>query len=108
MKKVLDISMIISICDFVEAFTSRKTKILDGSDKAPDLKGMLYAKYPNDMHTVDVVLSLYKKILDCHSCAGSGVAFANDRQVMLARPVMEPERLYEKRRHCFCTPEGTG
>jgi len=62
-KKVLDVSTIVSICDFVEAFTSRATKILDGSDKAPDLKGMLYAKYPDDQNIVDVVLSLYKKII---------------------------------------------
>jgi hypothetical protein len=47
----------------VEAFTSRSTKILDGSDKVPDLKGMLYEKYSNDLQIVDVVLSIYKKIL---------------------------------------------
>jgi putative nucleotidyltransferase with HDIG domain len=53
-KKVLDISTIVSICDFVDAFTNRQTKILDGSaEKAPDLKGMLYAKYPNDHQVVD-------------------------------------------------------
>lgn len=62
-KKVLDISTIVSICDFVEAFTSRKTKILDGSDKAPDLKEMLYLKYPNDQHIIDVALELQEKIL---------------------------------------------
>lgn len=62
-KKVLDISTIVSICDFIEAFSSRSTKILDGSDKAPDLKGMLYEKYPNDLQIVDVVLSIYKKVL---------------------------------------------
>ena len=58
-KKVLDISMIISICDFIEAFTHRPTKILDGSDKAPDLKSMLHAKYPDDIVTVDTALNLY-------------------------------------------------
>lgn len=57
-KKVLDISVIVSICDFVEAFMHRKTKILDGSDKNLDLKGMLYAKYPNDHQVIDVVLNL--------------------------------------------------
>jgi len=82
-KKVLEISTIISICDFVEAFTTRKTKIfenpkqiqdnpqaaellkkmLNTSDAEPPLKMMLYKKYPNDMQTVDVVLALKDKIL---------------------------------------------
>lgn len=57
-KKVLDISMIISICDFIEAFTQRKTKILDGST-APDLKTMLYEKYPEEKQIVDTALNLY-------------------------------------------------
>lgn len=57
-KKVLDISMIISICDFIEAFTHRKTKILDSS-KSSDLKTMLYEKYPDDQQIVDAALNLY-------------------------------------------------
>jgi putative nucleotidyltransferase with HDIG domain len=60
-KKVLEISAIISICDFVDAFLNRKTEIKDGSDagiEKPDLKSMLYKKYPNDHATVDVVLSI--------------------------------------------------
>jgi hypothetical protein len=57
-KKVLDISMILSICDFVDAFTHRTTTIKDGSDQGQqDLRGMLYAKYPNDLLFVDVILS---------------------------------------------------
>jgi len=56
-KKVLEISMIISICDFINAFTSRKTEIKDGSDKGgATLKEMLYAKYPEDKSTVDIAL----------------------------------------------------
>lgn len=55
-KKVLEISTIVSVCDFVDAFTNRTTKILDGSDQAPDLKTMLYQKYPDDQHVVDTVL----------------------------------------------------
>ena len=63
-KKVLDISTIISICDFVDAFMNRKTEIKDGSDagvEKPDLKTMLYAKYSNDLAVVDVVLSCVKQ-----------------------------------------------
>ncbi len=62
-KKVLEISAIISICDFVEAYTSRNTKILDGSGGNMSLKQMLYTKYPNDLQTVDIVLEESKKII---------------------------------------------
>lgn len=68
-KKVLDTSMNVSVCDFVEAFTSRSTKILDGSGRidplvpAPDLKSMLYSKYPEEQQLVDIVLELREKVL---------------------------------------------
>lgn len=56
-KKVLDISMIVSISDFVDAFTSRKTEIKDGSDQnSTDLKTMLCEKYPHDVNIVEAVL----------------------------------------------------
>jgi len=56
-KKVLEISAIISICDFIDAFTHRKTKIKDGSDKgSPDLREMLREKYPNDHLMIDIAL----------------------------------------------------
>jgi putative nucleotidyltransferase with HDIG domain len=58
-KKVLEISAIISICDFIDAFTHRTTTIKDGSDqKAPDLKSMLYEKYPEDQMIIDIALEL--------------------------------------------------
>ena len=58
-KKVLDISTILSICDFVDAFTHRITKIKDGSDaNAKTLKEMLYEKYLNDHIIVDAVLGV--------------------------------------------------
>ena len=63
-KKVLDISTIISICDFVDAFTHRTTKIKDGSDQGqpePDLKEILYTKYSNDLIVVDTVLKQIEK-----------------------------------------------
>lgn len=59
-KKVLDISIIVSICDFIDAFTSRKTKIRDGSDnKNSDLKDMLYQKYPDEKLIIDTALKCY-------------------------------------------------
>lgn len=63
-KKVLEISMIISICDFINAATTRNTKIKDGSDKGGStLKDMLYAKYPEDKSTVDIALRENEKYL---------------------------------------------
>jgi putative nucleotidyltransferase with HDIG domain len=57
-KKILEISAILAVCDFIDAFTHRKTKIKDGSDQAaPDLKGMLYAKYPDDHVIIDIALA---------------------------------------------------
>jgi putative nucleotidyltransferase with HDIG domain len=62
-KKVLEISAIISICDFIEAFTHRETIIKDGSDsETPDLKGMLYKKYPDDHLAIDIALKEAKKL----------------------------------------------
>jgi len=62
-KKILEISAIISICDFIDAFTHRKTKLKDGSDKnAPDLKTMLYKKYPEDHKTIDIALQKNKEL----------------------------------------------
>ncbi len=62
-KKVLEISAIISICDFIDAFTHRKTTLKDGSDpKAPDLKGMLYKKYPEDRLIIDTALKEAQKM----------------------------------------------
>lgn len=56
-KKVLEISAIISICDFIEAATHRKTVILDGSgDKSQSLPEMLRNKYPDDIQVVEAAL----------------------------------------------------
>lgn len=60
-KKVLDISMIISICDFIDAYTHRKTKIQDGSDAHTDnLEEMLKEKYPNDILIIKTALAVGK------------------------------------------------
>ena len=62
-KKVLEISAIISICDFIDAFTHRVTEIKDGSDKGKTgLKDMLEAKYPNDHQIVRIALEENKKL----------------------------------------------
>lgn len=57
-KKILEISTIISICDFIDAYRYRKSGIRDGSDAStPDLKQMLYAKYPCDQLAINLALS---------------------------------------------------
>jgi putative nucleotidyltransferase with HDIG domain len=62
-KKVLEISVIISICDFIDAFTHRKTEIKDNSDKnTPDLKGMLEKKYSDDHQVIDIALKIQKNM----------------------------------------------
>lgn len=58
-KKVLELSAVISICDFIDAFRHRGTQLRDGSDKdSVSLKDLLYAKYPDDHHTIDLALEL--------------------------------------------------
>jgi len=52
-KKVLDISTIISIADFVDAWTTRKTTF---KSSGKNLRKVLYDKYPNDREIVDKVM----------------------------------------------------
>jgi hypothetical protein len=57
-KKVLEISQIVSVCDFIDAYRYRKTGIKDGSDVGvSDLRGMLVAKYPDDIRLVDIAIA---------------------------------------------------
>jgi len=60
-KKVLDISTIISICDFTDAALNRETKIKDGSGEEETLKEKLYKKYPDDHMIVDIVLDIVER-----------------------------------------------
>lgn len=60
-KKVLGISTIISICDFIDAHSTRRTKIKDGSSGV-DLKGMLLGKYPDDQMVVEAALMAKKSL----------------------------------------------
>ena len=56
-KKILEISTIVSICDFIDAYRHRNSAIRDGSNASTqDLKQMLYAKYPDDQIVVDLAL----------------------------------------------------
>lgn len=59
-KKVLEISTIVSISDFTDAFSNRKTKIKTG--ETGSLKEMLKKKYLDDHALVDIVLEENKKI----------------------------------------------
>lgn len=62
-KMVLEISTIVSISDFIEAFTHRGGKMKSDSGVVEnDLKSMLYAKYLNDIRLVDIALEEYSKI----------------------------------------------
>jgi putative nucleotidyltransferase with HDIG domain len=54
-KKVLEIATIISVCDFIDAFTHRTTTIKDGTTGS-DLRSMLESKYPDDLLTVHTAL----------------------------------------------------
>lgn len=56
-KKILEIAAIVSIVDFIEAYTFRKTKILDGSGNAPSLEEMLKTKYPDDHIIIAIALN---------------------------------------------------
>jgi putative nucleotidyltransferase with HDIG domain len=56
-KKVLEISTIVSVCDFVDAFTHRTTSIKDGT-AGGDLREMLEKKYPEDLLVVRTALKL--------------------------------------------------
>lgn len=58
-KKALDISVIISITDFIDAFTHRKPSSRISSDKS--LEELLKEKYPSD-HLVDVALQVQKEL----------------------------------------------
>ena len=59
-KKVLELSATISICDFVDAYRHRGTTLRGGAEKTGEdqLKELLYAKYPDDHYTIDVALQL--------------------------------------------------
>lgn len=65
-KKVLDISMVVSICDFINAYKTRPPRIQNDSDKSSkkDLKGMLFEKYPENHNIVIIAIEESKKYFD--------------------------------------------
>lgn len=54
-KKILDIATIVSVCDFIDAYSNRTTKIMDGT-QGQNLRELLYNKFPNDKIVVDVAV----------------------------------------------------
>jgi putative nucleotidyltransferase with HDIG domain len=55
-KKVLDISTVVSVCDFIDAYQTRKTTMIGGS--AEPLAKMLYDRFSNDRPIVDKALEV--------------------------------------------------
>lgn len=63
-KKVLEISTIVSIADFADAFTHRNTSIRGKFDqKTKDLKELLKEQYPDDLLTIEAVLQAQKELV---------------------------------------------
>jgi len=56
-KKVLEVATIVSVADFIDAFTHRTTTIKDGT-QGPTLSSMLEGKYPDDRLIVHTALKL--------------------------------------------------
>jgi putative nucleotidyltransferase with HDIG domain len=60
---ILKIATIVSIADFIEAYSHRVSIIMDGSDMTKgDLKSILYEKYPKDIQIIDIALEEFPKI----------------------------------------------
>jgi hypothetical protein len=58
-KKILEVSSMISIADYIDANNYRKTKIKDGSGRTgKSLKKRLYDKFPDDKLVVDIALEV--------------------------------------------------
>lgn len=53
-KKILDISTIISICDFVDAFTTRKTIAKDGAS-TKSLNENLIERFPEEKQIIEII-----------------------------------------------------
>lgn len=57
-KKVLEISEIVAICDFVDAFTTRKTTLLDRKEGAHGLRELLVERFPGVDEVIDTALTV--------------------------------------------------
>lgn len=64
LKKVFEISTIVSVCDFIDAFYTRKTKIKgDSNVKKSSLKNLLLKKFQEDKMVTGAALLQARKIL---------------------------------------------
>jgi putative nucleotidyltransferase with HDIG domain len=57
-KKVLEISEIVSICDFIDAATTRKTDFKDKKNEETSLQEMLLARFPESELLIDTALEV--------------------------------------------------
>ena len=55
-QKVLNLSAVISICDFIDAATHRSTRLHGNTGEDLGLREMLYEKYPNNSDLIDIAL----------------------------------------------------
>lgn len=64
LKKALDIAAIVSICDFIDAFCTRKTKIKGDVNnvKKISLEKLLLEKFPEDKIVIDAALKARKQV----------------------------------------------
>lgn len=64
-KKALEIAAIIAVCDDIEAFLTRKTKMKgDAGKPGMSLKERLEIKFPDDLQVVDLVLKIAEGIIN--------------------------------------------
>lgn len=57
-KLILEISEIVAICDFVDAYLTRKTSLKDRAEKDTDLKQMLTNRFPEATKVIETVLQI--------------------------------------------------
>lgn len=58
LKKLLDISTIVSLADFIDAFRTRHTKINFGLTETCPLRGLLLQSYPAEKLLIDVMMNI--------------------------------------------------
>ncbi|MBT6690790.1 HD domain-containing protein [Candidatus Parcubacteria bacterium] len=62
-KKVLNIAVIVGVCDFIDAWQNRGDTLRDGRKKTDlDLRSLLLEKYPDDSQVVDLALVAADKV----------------------------------------------
>ena len=61
-KKIYDIAAIVSICDFIDAYNYRGTKLKNHPDRDSKLVKILKKKYPDDHLTIEFALKAWKDL----------------------------------------------